>query len=193
MTRTPSRTTTPAATRRPTTTSSSRNLCGVIDRDKDGVGDREDNCPDAANADQSDLDFDGVGDACDSAFTSNRCRVIGIGLSDDRRRSLGVSADSRFLPHLIGGVTHAERGNFAGGLVALSSLRGIACAGNRATIVGRARTLAGNVDFVLQVTDVAGVGTGGVYAISWPGYCRGRCVPRRDQRPGPQPVARGRG
>ena len=99
--------------------------------------------------------------------------MIGIGLSDDRRRTLGVSADSRFLPHLIGGVTHAERGNFAGGLVALSSLRGIACAGNRATVVGRARTLAGNVDFVLQVTDVPGVGTGGVYAISWPGYAAG--------------------
>lgn len=35
------------------------------DRDGDGVSNQDDNCPDAANADQSDTDQDGVGDACD--------------------------------------------------------------------------------------------------------------------------------
>jgi hypothetical protein len=35
------------------------------DRDGDGIPDDEDNCPDVANADQADLDEDGVGDACD--------------------------------------------------------------------------------------------------------------------------------
>jgi hypothetical protein len=36
------------------------------DFDRDGVPDEGDNCPLAANADQSDLDGDGVGDACDN-------------------------------------------------------------------------------------------------------------------------------
>lgn len=35
------------------------------DTDGDGVCDEDDNCPDDANADQSDVDDDGIGDACD--------------------------------------------------------------------------------------------------------------------------------
>ncbi|MEM7243874.1 MAG: thrombospondin type 3 repeat-containing protein [Acidobacteriota bacterium] len=35
------------------------------DLDADGVPDVDDNCPDVANADQADLDADGLGDACD--------------------------------------------------------------------------------------------------------------------------------
>ena len=35
------------------------------DTDHDGLPDREDNCPDADNHDQADLDTDGLGDACD--------------------------------------------------------------------------------------------------------------------------------
>lgn len=35
------------------------------DTDGDGVFDNFDNCPTTANADQSDLDFDGIGDVCD--------------------------------------------------------------------------------------------------------------------------------
>ena len=36
------------------------------DRDGDGIHDGFDNCPDAANTDQSDIDDDGRGDACDT-------------------------------------------------------------------------------------------------------------------------------
>lgn len=36
------------------------------DRDRDGVPNDEDNCPDTANTDQADLDGDGFGDACDN-------------------------------------------------------------------------------------------------------------------------------
>jgi len=37
----------------------------LMDTDSDGVYDNIDNCPTTANADQSDLDFDGIGDVCD--------------------------------------------------------------------------------------------------------------------------------
>ena len=36
------------------------------DRDADGISDVQDNCPDDANTSQTDLDGDGLGDACDS-------------------------------------------------------------------------------------------------------------------------------
>ncbi|MDH5655152.1 MAG: choice-of-anchor L domain-containing protein [Spirochaetia bacterium] len=39
----------------------------VIDSDLDGIADTVDNCPMAANADQSDWNNNGVGDACDNA------------------------------------------------------------------------------------------------------------------------------
>ncbi|MGB1231796.1 MAG: reprolysin-like metallopeptidase [Winogradskyella sp.] len=42
-------------------------VCGssVTDNDNDGVPNDDDNCPETANADQSDIDMDGIGDVCD--------------------------------------------------------------------------------------------------------------------------------
>jgi hypothetical protein len=37
----------------------------LLDTDRDGVGDEDDNCPTTVNTPQADLDTDGVGDACD--------------------------------------------------------------------------------------------------------------------------------
>jgi hypothetical protein len=39
--------------------------CGSRDTDGDGIPDERDNCPEVANADQSDIDGDGAGDVCD--------------------------------------------------------------------------------------------------------------------------------
>ena len=41
-----------------------------VDTDLDEINDCEDNCPADCNPDQGDSDFDGIGDACDDAFTS---------------------------------------------------------------------------------------------------------------------------
>jgi hypothetical protein len=41
-------------------------IAEVIDSDLDGVPDANDNCPTVANADQTDTDHDGLGNACDA-------------------------------------------------------------------------------------------------------------------------------
>jgi hypothetical protein len=54
-----------------------------LDGDRDGVADAQDNCPDAANADQADLDGDGQGDACDND-------IDGDGLSNSTENEIGT-------------------------------------------------------------------------------------------------------
>lgn len=44
---------------------------GTLDSDSDGVDDRDDNCVCRANANQYDVDGDGIGNACDGDFNQN--------------------------------------------------------------------------------------------------------------------------
>jgi hypothetical protein len=146
-----------------------RNICAVIDRDGDAVLDFTDSCVNTANPDQSDIDFDGLGDACDPAFTSTKCSVIGTGKSGGK--GLGVSADNRpGLTFVIGGVTHSDSAAIGGSLSALNTLDGVACSGNEATVIGRGRTTSGTRAFVLRIEDTTDAGTGDRYRITWPGY-----------------------
>ena len=41
------------------------------DLDEDGINNDEDNCPDIYNPDQTDIDGDGAGDACDICDNAN--------------------------------------------------------------------------------------------------------------------------
>lgn len=58
----------------------------VSDADSDGVADNSDNCPMVANANQGDMDNNGVGDACDTdcgteltAVEPYSCKIAGLG------------------------------------------------------------------------------------------------------------------
>ncbi len=67
-----------------------------VDRDLDGFGDPEwpagicsvDNCPDVANSDQLDSDFDSIGNVCDNCPTDSN-----VGQEDDDRDNVGNACD----------------------------------------------------------------------------------------------------
>jgi hypothetical protein len=77
---------------------------GAQDGDGDGVADDDDNCASVANADQADLDGDGVGDACDldrdgdgAADEADNCPdVANTGQADDDLDGGGNACDDEF-------------------------------------------------------------------------------------------------
>jgi len=54
----------------------------ISDKDKDGIADNSDNCPNTANKDQKDSDADGIGDVCDSTPFGDPSTTEGVLLLD---------------------------------------------------------------------------------------------------------------
>ncbi len=48
----------------------------LLDADSDGIADRIDNCSSLANVSQSDINRNGVGDLCDSAYIAQVAQII---------------------------------------------------------------------------------------------------------------------
>jgi N-acetylneuraminic acid mutarotase len=83
----------------------------ATDTDQDFVLDGQDNCADAANADQSDRDGDGIGDACDASPDG----VIPAGAMCDWRAATNLPWTSRLtMTAAIGGKIYAGQGHGAG-------------------------------------------------------------------------------
>jgi hypothetical protein len=59
----------------------------VLDDDRDGVPNEEDNCPDTSNADQKDSDNDGEGNACDEDDDND-------GVTDDVEKEIGSNPEN---------------------------------------------------------------------------------------------------
>jgi len=74
----------------PTTSSG----CAEPDSDNDGIPDNVDNCPVVANPAQTDSDYDGAGDACDSVFDNDTAAAQAEMLIDDAIANITTASPS---------------------------------------------------------------------------------------------------
>jgi cysteine-rich repeat protein len=90
------------------------------DRDDDGVPDDLDNCPDTPNTDQTDLDGDAAGDACDLQSCGNGSVEAPAEVCDDGNDTDGDGCDSNCRPTncgngAINGAEECDDGNAVNG------------------------------------------------------------------------------
>jgi len=79
------------------------------DADADGLCADADNCPDAANADQADLDLDGLGDACDP--TLDVCGAIAGLIAEVEALNLDGGLENALTSKLENALSSFENGN----------------------------------------------------------------------------------
>ena len=89
-----------------------RTAVGPADVDNDGVPDAQDNCPSVANADQADMDHDGLGNACDPDAN-------GDGVADTLQPS-GTPVGS--FSNVVPGKTNPTTGSVVSGSVTVADL-----------------------------------------------------------------------
>ncbi len=71
------------------------------DADADGVADASDNCPIAANADQTDTDGDALGDACDDTVNPTATSALNLRVGVSSPISKTVSQQAPLLVHFV--------------------------------------------------------------------------------------------
>jgi len=119
-----------------------------LDFDEDGILDSQDNCPAVKNADQSDRDGDGLGDACDFCAGGQDSDSDGICDAVDNCRGLGIPDRPTSMEWIGRCLRHLGLLLFGRpGRAAKSTGEGARASRNRATLVRGA--LAG--DWVLLV------------------------------------------
>ena len=149
-----------------------------LDDDADGIPDANDNCPLVANADQADLDGDGIGSQCDASEVS-----IDEG-SDCVFSDVNYEPTTEVIFYLSwtdsDGVNHCGTLQFelysAEAPIHVQNFQDHVEAGNYNGTVYH-RIIDG---FMIQSGDFEyGNGMGG-YAYSWHGYCNGQVIPQSD-------------